>query len=265
MRLAVLSSLLLVAACSPIEPTTEEPEEREWPSILQSKPTDAVAALAAEAEAEPLAPVERPATDRWLTGDAALRAEIEPLAKRLEADGSLAGWGTGGGTAHFDLAVTEEEWDELLKRNEWEIPAYVDLAFVRPLIAPAIGRGAEEWVRVMPNEPRRTVFQLEALGSGRIFLEDGCLYVGNPEGIRNLAFFHAETGVDLRDGGLVLVDRLTGRTRGRVGEDFSWGAPNEFDEEWVAAKQLREACGEGTVVNVGNPESSAVFEARGAG
>ena len=51
----------------------------------------------------------------------------------------------------------------------------------------------------------------------------------------------------------------------RVGEEFSWGAPNAFKEEWDSAKELREQCGDADVVNVGNPESSALFDARYAG
>lgn len=264
----IVLPVLLLAACSPIESENaigDETVEREWPSILETKPTDPVVVLAAEADLEPVDTPVRKATDRWVASDAGLRAEVQPLVKTLEADRSLAGWGTGGGVAQLDLALTEDDWDALVAEQEWDIPPYIEFSFVRPLTAPAIGGDAKDWVRVMPVEPVRTVFQLEALGTGRIFLEDGCLYVGNPEGVKSLAFFHAETGVDIREGGLVLVDRITGRTRGRVGEDFSWGAPNPFKEAWDAAKELREACGTAAVVNVGNPEASSVFQARYAG
>lgn len=259
----IVLPVLLLAACSPLEPP-EEPE-REWPSILESKASDPLPMLMAERAAEPWTPIVREASDRWTASDATLREELEPLIALLEADGALAGWGTGGGVARLDIALTAADWDLLVEEQGWEIPPYVELSFVHPLITSALGDEAREWVKTMPLEPTRTVFQLEALGRGRIFLEDGCLYVGNPDGVKRLAFFHAETGVDVREGGLVLVNRMTDRVVGRVGEDFSWGAPNAFKEEWDSAKELREQCGDTDVVNVGNPESTALFEARHGG
>lgn len=260
-----LLPILLLAACTPIEPEANEVETREWPSILETKASDPAPLLAAERAAPPLEPVVREASDRWLASDAALRAKLEPLARKIEEDGSLAGWGTGGGVATFDIALTQEGWDKLVEQEGWEIPPYVTLRFVHPLIAPAMSEAAKDWVKLLAAEPTRTVFQLEALGTGRIFLEDGCLYVGNPDGVKSLAFFHAETGVDVREGGLVLVNRVTDRVLGRVGEEFSWGAPNAFKEEWDSAKALREQCGDADVVNVGTPEASSLFEARHAG
>lgn len=257
----IVLPILLLSACSPIGEKPEAEPDAEWPSILEAEPTDPAPLLAAERD-RPLEPAKREATDLWVGNDRSLRAEIEPLANLLEEDGVLAGWGTGGGSAMFDLAVTEAEFDALVAEQGWEIPPYVALTFVHPLQVSALSLAASELVRVMPVEPVRTVFQLEALGQGRIFLENGCLWVGEPEGIRRLAFFHAETGIDVRDGELVLIDRVTTRTRGRVGEQFSWGAPNPFNEEWEAAKELRAACGDADVTNVGNPEATSLFEAR---
>ena len=256
-----LFACLLCVACSPLGDKPEVEPEAEWPTILDAEPTDPAPILAAERD-RPVERLTREATDLWVGNDRSLRAAITPLADQLEADGVLAGWGTGGGSAMFDLTVTEAEFDKLVEEQGWEVPAYVNLTFVHPLQVGAITLAAKEFVRVMPNEPQRTVFQLEALGQGRIFLENGCLWVGEPDGIRRLAFFHAETGVDVREGELVLVDRITTRVRGRIGEHFSWGAPNPFNEEWKAAKELRAACGDADVTNVGNPEATSVFDAR---
>ncbi|MBW0145811.1 hypothetical protein [Sphingomicrobium clamense] len=253
--------VLMLAACSPLGEKPEAEPDADWPTILEAEPTDPAPLLAAEHE-RPYERITREATDLWVGNDRSLRAEITPLADMLEQDGVLAGWGTGGGSAMFDLAVTEADFDALVAEQGWDIPPYVGLTFVHPLQISAMSLAASEYVRFMPVEPQRTVFQLEALGQGRIFLENGCLWVGEPNGIRRLAFFHAETGVDVRDGELVLVDRTTTRTRGKVGEQFSWGAPNPFNEEWDAAKKLREACGDADVTNVGNPEATTLFEAR---
>ena len=74
--------------------------------------------------------------------------------------------------------------------------------------------------------------------------------------------FHRETGIGLdAQGYLAIIDRRTGRAKGRIGEMWSWAGPNpgtQFD----GLEELKAACGDGPVTNVGNPESEARFQAR---
>ena len=72
-----------------------------------------------------------------------------------------------------------------------------------------------------------------------------------------------ETGIGFdSDGYLALIDRMTGKVRARVGEKLAWGGPNAIPEGgMVGLEPLRAAC-PGELINIGNPDSMAVFEAR---
>ena len=89
-----LAACLGLAACSPLGDKPEVESEADWPTILEAEPTDPAPILAAERE-RPYERHVREATDLWVGNDRSLRAEITPLADLLEADGVLAGWGTG--------------------------------------------------------------------------------------------------------------------------------------------------------------------------
>jgi len=133
---------------------------------------------------------------------------------------------------------------------------------VKPLLHVLDGRIAP-LLRHFASERRATVIQLEAGASGRIFLRDGCLRMGRIGTAEpsSLAMFHKETGIGLdAQGYLALIDRTTGRPTGRVGEMFSWGAPNGAREEMPEVIALHVACGPGGVINVGNPESKFAFD-----
>ncbi|WP_265571573.1 hypothetical protein [Sphingomicrobium nitratireducens] len=253
--------MLLPAACAGDVPPDAG---KEWPTILEAETPD-YRPLLAEAEQKGALPVARRQATQGFDGtDEQAQAELDRWIKRLQPLGALGGGGTGtlDKSIHLDVALTEEDWDALIAKKGWEVEDYLTISFVHPLVAPAATQAALDMVRVMPNEPNRTFFQLEALGSGRLILRDGCLRVMAEDGSESLAFFHAETGLDVRDGHLVTVDRLTGRMTGRIGEHFSYAAPNAFKEEWEAALQLRAACGTDEVVNVGNPEASEIFYLR---
>ena len=198
---------------------------------------------------------------------AELQAMMNPWINRFTAAGILRGVGTDAtyGTAEMMLAVSRSEYDELAKRNGWNaVPKPIKLGFSRELAAPALDARVERYFRAFANEPYATVMQLEALGTGRIFMKDGCLFVaGFKPKDRALAYFHRETGVGLDPSGyLALIDRRTGQATGRIGERFAWGAPNAIPKDDPGVARLKARCGDLPIENVGNPESEAVFNAR---
>ena len=68
------------------------------------------------------------------------------------------------------------------------------------------------------------MFQLEALGGGRIILRDGCLRMAGHAGQEALAMFHKETGIGLDDEGyLALIDRRSGKPSGPGRRDICLG------------------------------------------
>ncbi|MEO7654568.1 MAG: hypothetical protein ABIS23_02655 [Sphingomicrobium sp.] len=197
---------------------------------------------------------------------AELEAILKPWRERLEAENMLGGFGTDAtfGTIDMMLSVTEEEYRAIAARKGWgPTPAALKLGFAGALPFPAIDPRVTPFFRGFGQEPRSTVFQLEALGGGRIILRDGCLRMVGHDGSESLAFFHRETGLGLDPQGyLALVDRATGRAKGRIGEIMSWGGPNAVPANDPAVAALKAQCGDLPIVNVGNPESSARFNAR---
>ncbi|HXG80377.1 MAG TPA: hypothetical protein VNJ05_01100, partial [Sphingomicrobium sp.] len=163
----------------------------------------------------------------------------------------------------FMLSVTEDEYREIAAKEGWgPVPEAIKLGFVRALAIPAVDPKVAPFLRHFASERRATVFQLEALGTGRIILRDGCLRLAD-NGKELLVMFHKETGIGLDDQGyLALIDRRTGKPTGRIGEMFAWGAPNAANEDMPEVIELRARCGTGPLVNVGNPESKAAFDLR---
>jgi|GEM_PF-4210866 len=127
------------------------------------------------------------------------------------------------------------------------------------LNAPPISEAALPAVRMWPAATMPTEFQMEAAFSGRIFLRDGCVFIqGFNEGAREkLAWFHAETGLDLdAEGFYVLINRVNGQIEARLGETMSWAGPNPIDQSDPAIAAYREACGDYDVEGVGNPQAN---------
>ena len=191
---------------------------------------------------------------------------IKPWAERFAKTGIVGGYGSDAtyGTAEFMLSVTEEEYREIAAREGWGAPPpAIKLGFAGELAAPAVDPRVAPFLRHFASERRATVFQLEALGTGRIILRDGCLRMAGHDGKEALAMFHKETGIGVDPQGyLALIDRRTGKPTGRIGEMFAWGAPNAATEEMPEVVALRAQCGAGPLINVGNPESKAVFDLR---
>ena len=207
----------------------------------------------------------KPATARYSRDE--LEALIKPWTERFQAQRLTGGWGTDDthGTAEIMMVVTEEEYRAVAAREGWgPVPDAVELQFAKPLPFPSVQENARPFIRAFAQSDRSTGVQLLAAGSGRIFLRDGCIFVSVGGQPPTLAFFHRETGLGIDDKGyLVLVDRSSGKAKGRLGETFTWAGPNAVQEDWPAVRELRTRCGgAGEIANVGNPESSAEFDAR---
>jgi hypothetical protein len=199
------------------------------------------------------------------------QAELEAIAKpwtdRFTAQRLTSGWGTDDtyGTIDVMMDVTEAEYAEVAAREGWgSVPAPIKLSFAKPLPSPSVDPRVAPLVRVFAQNDRSTGIQLEALGGGRIYMRDGCLFTQTAgDKTEKLAYFHRETGIGLDGQGyLALVDRATGKAKGRLGEMFSWGGPNEVSEASPMVKRLRAQCGNAPLFNVGNPESRNVFRTR---
>lgn len=160
------------------------------------------------------------------------------------------------GTAEIALKVTEEEYRAIAEREGWSaVPDAVALRFAAPLDHPGMDPRAKPFVRIFAQNSRSTTLQLERGSIGRITMRDGCLYSGG-----GLAYFHRETGIGIDEQGyLALIDRRTGKSKGRIGEWFTWAGPNRFSEDMSMVRELRQRCGTALVNYVGNPQSAAQF------
>lgn len=195
-----------------------------------------------------------------------LDALIKPWADRFTKAGIIGGYGSDAtyGTAEFMMSVTEREYRDIAARENWEpVPQPIKLDFARELAIPAVDARAAPSLRTFANDTRATVIQLLAAGTGRVILKDGCLRVVTQDGKQPLAYFHRETGIGLDEQGyLALIDRQTGKPKGRIGEIFTWGGPNHMRPDMPGLAELKARCGEGPVAHVGNPEAKAAFDRR---
>ena len=190
-----------------------------------------------------------------------LEAIARPWVDRFVAHKLAGGWGSDAtyGTAEIMMSVTEDEYRAIAEREGWgPVPDALVLRFSAPLDHPSVEERAKPFIRIFAQNRRSTTMQLEAGLSGRITMRDGCLYSGDA-----LAYFHRETGIGIDEQGYVaLTDRRTGKSKGRIGEWFSWAGPNSISEDMPMVRELRERCGNAPIANVGNPESSAEFRVR---
>ena len=193
--------------------------------------------------------------------EAQLQALLKPWTDRFAKLDIMGGWGTDAtaGTGEIMLSVTAEEFRAIAAREGWgTVPPEIKLSFAQALPGPAVSADVQPFVRIFAQNERSTVVQLTAAASGRISLRDGCFYLGD-----RLAFFHRETGLG-RDaqGYLALIDRATGKVRGRIGERMTWAGPNALPETSAALRDLKARCGDKPVAYVGSPESSSLFRVR---
>jgi len=167
-------------------------------------------------------------------------------------------------TMDVQLGISEAAYRALAAARGWGAPPEpIRLKYSAVPVLPAVDPARAALLRGFAHEKYATLMQLEALGTGKLILRDGCLKVEGHDGLEKVAVFHLETGVALdKQGYLALVDRMTGKVRGRIGEMLAWGAPNAIPEKgMVGLEELRAAC-PGELINIGNPESHAIFRAR---
>ncbi|APE28940.1 hypothetical protein BMF35_a2111 [Aurantiacibacter gangjinensis] len=187
---------------------------------------------------------------------------------RLEALDVVDGYGLAGkddnsAIAGFDLRMTPDEFDEAVARNDWDVPPHLRWSFSPPLVAPRVSEAARTAIRIWPASTQRTGLQNQAADGGRIILRDGCFFLQREggDGTESLAWFHAETGIDMdEEGYLILVNRMTGETMGRLGEMFTWAAPNPILPGGPSRMEFRAACGDAPVAMVGNPAAQSKME-----
>lgn len=198
--------------------------------------------------------------------EAELKALVEPWLKRFaEARiGSTYSPSPAEGRAVIMMTITAAEYRAIAARNGWrDVPAPIQLSFAKEQPFPRVDPRIAPLLRGFASESQATGLQMQRGESGRVVLDDGCLRLEVKGGKKGpLAVFHRETGIGLdAQGYLAIIDRSTGKAKGRIGEMWSWAGPNPgtgFD----GLEELKAACGDGPVVNVGNPESEARFSAR---
>jgi hypothetical protein len=198
--------------------------------------------------------------------EAELKALVDPWVKRFgeERIGLTYSPFPAEGRAVIMMTITAAEYRAIATRKGWpEVPAPIQLSFAKDLPFPRVDPSIAPLLRGFASESQATALQMQRGESGRVILDDGCLRLATKDGRKGpLVMFHRETGIGLdAQGYLATIDRMTGKATGRVGEIWSWAGPNPgtgFD----GLEELKAACGDGPVVNVGNPESEARFKAR---
>ena len=198
--------------------------------------------------------------------EAELKALADPWLKRFADERVGFGYSPfpAEGRADLMMTITAAEYRAIAARKGWDdVPPPIRLSFARELPFPRVDPVIAPLLRGFASESQATGLQMEAGFSGRVILDDGCLRLESKGKAKGpLAVFHRETGIGLdAQGYLAIIDRDTGKAKGRVGEMWSWAGPNpgiDFD----GLERLKAQCGDGPIVNVGNPESEARFKAR---
>lgn len=198
--------------------------------------------------------------------EAELKALAAPWLKRFADEGIADVYGADpvAGRVSITIPITRAQFAAIAAREGWgEVPALINLHFAADHQVPRVDPRVASRLRGFASERRATTMQMEAGFSGRVILDNGCLRMaGKGKAKGPLVVFHRETGIGLdAQGYLAAIDRASGKATGRIGEMWNWAGPNpgtEFD----GLEQLKAACGDGPVTNVGNPESLARSEAR---
>ena len=198
--------------------------------------------------------------------EADLKALVDPWLKRFAEERIAYAYSPfpAEGRAEIMMTITAAEYRAKAARRIWgDVPAPIQLSFAEDLAVPRVDPRVAPLLRGFASETQGTGLQMQAGFSGRVVLDDGCLRLEAKGGKKGpLAVFHRETGIGLdAQGYLAVIDRRTGKAKGRIGEMWSWAGPNP-GEEFDGLEELKAACGDGPIANVGNPESEARFKAR---
>jgi hypothetical protein len=252
--------LALCAACSPVGAGAEPAATATADYATQlTAPAPDYSALIANPPIMPKGEMRREGVGA-LPADA--KAVGETWLERLRAKSALGGYGlagkgTDGPVNMIDTLLTAREFDAWVKDNGWTAPRYLDWGFQPELVAPAVSERAAPAVRLWTQSEIRTGMTLEALLGGRVVMKDGCLWFqkqGEPD---KIAWLHAETGLDRdAEGYLVFVNRVTGETMARLGEEMTWAGPNSVSLPEAKLRDIHQACGKAELFVVGNPQSA---------
>ena len=259
MRRFIALPLLALAACAASDGASVAAPERDFVTQIDVPAPDYPALIAAG----------RPDPDAEIVRESAARPPANARAigalwvERLEERGWLDSYGLGGKeedapVSSIDTRLTAQEFEAWLAENDWHAPEHIRWRFAAPLIAPRVSEAAAPGIRLWPASEQRTGLQLQAAAVGQIFLRDGCFFVRNRlgGGSEQLAWFHTETGLDVDAQGYhVLVNRMDGQLMGRLGEVFTWAAPNPILPGGPDPAELIAACGDYPIVSVGNPQT----------
>ena len=276
MMKATFLPLALVAcvSCAPRDKTpespaptaseAEQPEQaeatRQYPTVLNAPTPDwSVAEFAPKRGAAP-------AVKREARGTAPAQSEasqtVDRWVERLNRRNWAYAW-TNSPQYSISTRASEADFDEWLAANGWSAPDWIEWTFMPDLPIGKVSDEAAERVRYFASSSQRTGIQRTALIGGKLILRDGCLHVVHDQGDEDLAWFHAETGLAVDSAGyLVTVDRRTGTITARIGEEVSSGGPQGVPPNDPGIAKLREACGDGDIYNIGNPESRDRFKKR---
>ena len=185
---------------------------------------------------------------------------LERLRERNGLEGiSYSGNGQDGPVQYIATTLTAREFDQWVAANGWTAPTHIEFRFQDELHRPAVSESAKSRIRIWPTIMVRTGMQHMAALYGKVYVKDGCFRVKGRDGSDKLALFLAETGLDVDgEGFLILINRFTGETMARVGEEMVWAGPNGSPDAETAAR-IHEACGPGAITEVGNPESEERF------
>lgn len=198
--------------------------------------------------------------------EAELKALAAPWLKRFAEAGIVDAYGADAtrGRISMTIRITRAAFDAIAAREGWgKVPAVLHLSFAAEHEWPGVDPRVAPLLRGFASESLATTMQMEAGFSGRVVLDNGCLRLaGKGRAKGPLVVFHRETGIGLdAHGYLATINRRTGKATGRIGEMWSWAGPNP-GREFDGLEALKAACGDGPVINVGNPESDARFKAR---
>lgn len=159
------------------------------------------------------------------------------------------------GVVRLDMNVDEVTFRTIAARERWVLPPRLELRFSPPRNPRSVDPALSRYVRVFARADRRPAIVHDALLSGRVILRDGCFrLVEHGDAPDALVIFGRDIELGLDDQHyMVLKSAGSGRAAPRIGEIMAWGGPRDYAEADPAVRVLRERCGPGPIVAVGEP------------
>lgn len=162
------------------------------------------------------------------------------------------------GVVRFDMNIDEAGFRKIASRERWTLPKRLELRFSPPRNPQSIDPALVRYVRVFAREDRRPAIVHDARLSGRVILRDGCFRLvehGDAPEASVIFGRDVELGLDAQNY-MILKNTGSSRPAPRIGEMMAWGGPRYFSEADTNVKLLRERCGAGPIVAVGEPHTN---------